>query len=285
MKIRLSAFADEASADFGKQLAALNEERIPFIELRGLDGKNIADLTEEEAKSYKKMLDAHGVAVWSIGSPLGKIDVKDDFSEHEKKAEHLFRLAGIFGAGKVRVFSFYTKSPETDEEEVFSRMRALVSLAGKYGLTLYHENEKEIYGDTAPRCEKLLSAVEGLACVFDPANFVQCGQDVGEALKLLQPKTGYYHIKDALYKDGAVVPAGEGDGRIAEMISGIEKDTVLTLEPHLSVFEGYASIDHTKLKNTYTFESPRAAFAAAAEALRGVLRGCGFAEKDGFWEK
>ena len=285
MKIRLSAFADEASADFGKQLAALNEERIPFIELRGLDGKNIADLTEEEAKSYKKMLDAHGVAVWSIGSPLGKIDVKDDFSEHEKKAEHLFRLAGIFGAGKVRVFSFYTKSPETDEEEVFSRMRALVSLADKYGLTLYHENEKEIYGDTPQRVKRLLGHVNGLKCVFDPANFVQCGEDVSKAIDLLREDADYYHIKDALSSGGEVVPAGEGDGQIDKIVSGIKKDTVLTLEPHLAAFKGYSEIDHTQLKGIKVYRSSEEAFSAAADALRKILRKNNFKEENGIWKK
>ena len=67
MNIRLSAFADEASANFAEQIRVLREERIPYIELRGLDGKNVSDLTEEEAKRYKEMLDEGGIAVWSVG--------------------------------------------------------------------------------------------------------------------------------------------------------------------------------------------------------------------------
>ena len=50
MEIRLSAFADEASRDFREQLDVLNEENIPYIELRGLDGTNVSDLTEEQAR-------------------------------------------------------------------------------------------------------------------------------------------------------------------------------------------------------------------------------------------
>ena len=73
MNIRLSAFADEASADLAEQIRVLREERIQYIELRGLDGKNVSDLTEEEAKRYKEMLDKGGIVVWSIGSPLGKV--------------------------------------------------------------------------------------------------------------------------------------------------------------------------------------------------------------------
>lgn len=46
MVIRLSAFADEAASEYSTQLQALQEERIPYIELRGLDGKNISDIKE-----------------------------------------------------------------------------------------------------------------------------------------------------------------------------------------------------------------------------------------------
>lgn len=284
MKIRLSAFADEASADLAEQIGVLREERIPYIELRGLDGKNVSDLTEEEAKRYKEMLDEGGVAVWSVGSPLGKIGVGDDFEAHLQKAAHTFRLANIFGTEKVRVFSFYTEDPRADEAEVFSRMRRMAELAAEYGVTLYHENEKEIYGDMAERCARLLDAVPALGCVFDPANFVQCGQDVSSALALLEQRVDYYHIKDAL-ADGTVVPAGEGEGCVSRMIAGIGKDTVLTVEPHLAVFEGYANIDRTQLKNKYVYASPREAFAAAAAALRAVLKENGYREENGTWVK
>ena len=193
-----------------------------------------------------------------------------DDEAHLQKAAHTFRLANIFGTEKVRVFSFYTEDPRADEAEVFSRMRRLVALAEDCGAVLYHENEKEIYGDTAKRCVKLLDAVQGLRCVFDPANFVQCGENTEAALGLLESRVGYYHVKDAL-ADGTVVPAGEGDGYLSRMVAGIRGDTVLTLEPHLAVFEGYAAIDRTELKNKYVFDSPRAAFGAAAKALRAGI--------------
>ena len=284
MNIRLSAFADEASANFAEQIRVLREERIPYIELRGLDGKNVSDLTEEEAKRYKEMLDKGGIVVWSIGSPLGKVWLGDAFEAYLKKAAHTFRLAKLFAAEKVRVFSFYTKTPGEDEAEVFLRMKRMAELAAEYGVTLYHENEKEIYGDTAARCVRLLNAVPSLRCVFDPANFVQCGQDVSSALALLEQRIDYYHIKDAL-ADGTVVPAGEGKGCVSRMIAGIGKDTVLTVEPHLAVFEGYADIDRTQLKNKYVYATPQEAFAAAVSALRTVLTENDYREENGTWIK
>ena len=173
MKIKLCAFADEAATEFGEQLKVLREENIPYIELRGCDGKNVADLSEADAHRYKEMLDASGVRVWAIGSPLGKIGSNDDFSAHLQKAEHVFRLAKIFGTEKVRVFSFYTNAPEKDEQEVLARMTALADTAMRHGVVLYHENEKEIYGYIAIRCARLLNALHTLKSVFAPATFVQ----------------------------------------------------------------------------------------------------------------
>lgn len=285
MILHLSAFADEASADFAGQIRALREERIPYIELRGLDGKNVSELTDEEAERYAAMLEEGGIRVWAVGSPLGKIGIEDDFEAHLRTAERVFRLAHIFGTEKVRVFSFFTDTPEKDEERVIARMIRMKELADGCGVRLYHENEKHIYGDTAARCDTLLRRVPGLECVFDPANFVQCNEDIPAALALLQSRVSYYHIKDALFAGGEVVPAGFGDGHVGEVIGGIAGDTVLTLEPHLAVFEGYAQIDRTQLKNKFAYPSQRAAFAAAAEALRSVLKEQGFREEEGKWIK
>lgn len=285
MQIRLSAFADEAADDFGKQLRILQKERIPYIELRGVDGKNVAALTENEVKRCAEMLRDAEIRVWAVGSPLGKISLKDDFSAHLETAKRIFAAAKILGTDKIRVFSFYTAEPQREETEIFARMTRLAALAKEYGVFLYHENEKEIYGDTPQRVKRLLGHVNGLKCVFDPANFVQCGEDVSKAIDLLREDADYYHIKDALSSSGEVVPSGEGDGQIDKIVSGIKKDTVLTLEPHLAAFKGYSEIDHTQLKGIKVYRSSEEAFSAAADALRKILRKNNFKEENGIWKK
>ena len=52
MSIRLCAFADEAASDRAGQIQALRENRISLLEIRGVDGVNIADLTEEASDDY-----------------------------------------------------------------------------------------------------------------------------------------------------------------------------------------------------------------------------------------
>ena len=52
-KLILSAFADEAGASLTEQIAALSENNIPYIELRGVNGKIISDHTPEEAAALR----------------------------------------------------------------------------------------------------------------------------------------------------------------------------------------------------------------------------------------
>ena len=87
----------------------------------------------------------------------------------------------------------------------------MISAAKGSGVDLCHENEKGIYGDVAERCYKLHTALPEFKGVFDPANFVQCGEDTLVAWELLKPFMKYAHIKDAK-ADGKVVPPGDGIG-------------------------------------------------------------------------
>ena len=95
---------------------------------------------------------------------------------------------------------------------------------------------------------------------------------------------GYLHIKDVL-RTGELVPAGEGDGMIAELIGSVGTDMTLTLEPHLKVFSGYAAIDNHEMKNKYSFSTGREAFDFAARALKNVLLKCGYRESGEEWIK
>ena len=49
MTVTISAFADEINPSMQQQIAGLIEQKIKHIELRTLDGKNVSELTFEEA--------------------------------------------------------------------------------------------------------------------------------------------------------------------------------------------------------------------------------------------
>ncbi|MCL2809285.1 MAG: hypothetical protein FWD24_04355, partial [Treponema sp.] len=72
---KVFAFADEADNDFSGQIAAMKENELDGLEIRGVNGKNIKDVTVDEAKELKKQLDDNSLSVWAIGSPSGKFNI------------------------------------------------------------------------------------------------------------------------------------------------------------------------------------------------------------------
>lgn len=150
------------------------------------------------------------------------------------------------------------------------RLERFAAAAKGSGVMLCHENEKGIYGDNAGRCAEIHANFPVIRAVFDPANFVQCGQGTTSAWELLSPYIEYLHIKDAL-KDGSVVPAGKGIGNIACILKKYRGE-VLTVEPHLSVFNGFEKLEQSGNTNRiYCYPDSRAAFAAAVNALKEIL--------------
>src|SRR5437868_7408972 len=164
--IRLAAFADEISPDLDEQIAVLREEGIGHVELRGVWDTNVLDLSDAQVAEVRRALVAHGIEVSSIGSPIGKVAIDGGFDEHVHRFERALILARTFGAGYVRIFSFYRPAGDQTldwspyRDVVLWRLRELAARARAAGVVLLHENEKEIYGDTISRCVDLLKSVE-----------------------------------------------------------------------------------------------------------------------------
>lgn len=276
INIKLCAFSDEADSSLDGQIAALKRNNVPYMEMRTVDGKNVTTLTKEEAKAIKEKLDANGIKVWSIGSPIGKVDINTDFDEYLKLVKYTCELANILGADKIRMFSFFNAYDQ--KEKVFHYLNVMAETALSYGVTLYHENEKDIYGDTKERVQEIMDNTKGLKFIYDPANYLQCGEKADVTLDMFHSKTDYFHIKDVMMKSEALVPAGMGDGKIDELVARITEDKTLTLEPHLAVFEGYSHIDKTVMKHEITFKTANEAFDAAVTALKNILAGAGYKE-------
>ena len=177
------------------------------------------------------------------------------------------------------MFSFFESHGH--REKVLDNLNRMVEVAASYGVGLYHENEKAIYGDTLERVLKIMENVKGLHFVYDPANFIEVGEEADKTLEALHAATDYFHIKDVIAETRELVPAGYGDGKIGELVARIKDDKVLTIEPHLKVFEGFSDIDATEMKNRFRFESNDEAFDAAVSAIKKVLAEQGYKETKG----
>lgn len=239
----LSGFADEISPDLDEQLDTLQAESMRYLELRGVWGTNVADLSDEQLDVIDGRLKERGFQVSSIGSPLGKVDITQPFAAERARAERIMAVAQRLGAPIVRVFSFYRPEgtePEQFRHQIIANLQEMSELAASAGVVLAHENEKGIYGDVPSRCVDLLASVDSPAfrSTFDAANFVQCGvRPFDEAYEPLRPYLLYVQIKDALAGSGKVTPAGQGDGQVRETLQALADsgfDGFFSLEPHLA---------------------------------------------------
>ncbi len=274
----ISGFSDEIDKMVDVQFAHLNKLGIGWFEPRGIDGKNISDLDDADCAALAEKMKKYGIKVSSIGSPIGKIGIRDDFDAHMEKLARTIKIAKKLGARYIRVFSFYIpegEEPETYRDEVMRRMKAMCALAEREDIVLLHENEKGIYGDIARRCADILKTVnsERLRAVFDPANFVQCGQKTfPDAFDMLAPYVEYMHIKDAL-ADGSVVPAGMGEGRVSDILKALADRNYtgfLSLEPHLGSFEGLGALEQDN-KMTKLAKSSAEKFTLAYDSLMNLI--------------
>ncbi len=285
---KITGFADEIAEDVDTQFRVLNKLNIRYFEPRGIDGKNIAELSDKEVAALKDKMERSGIRVSSIGSPIGKIRLDEDFRAHFEKFRRVVDIAERLDAGYIRMFSFYPPDAAAGEgdgaahewtagerAEVIDRLRRMTAYARERDVVLLHENEKGIYGDTVERCADLMRE---LGCghfqaVFDPANFVQCGQDTKEAYEALRSFIAYVHIKDARMEDGSVVPAGAGDGNVAHILKALLDggyEGYLSLEPHLGSFSGLAGLElDDKMQNLP--QGGEGTFTLAYRALEEIL--------------
>ncbi|MBE0696465.1 MAG: sugar phosphate isomerase/epimerase [Anaerolineaceae bacterium] len=244
--VKISAFADEIGDDLDFQISQLKANGVGWIELRGVWGKNVMALSPAEIREVKLRASDAGIGFSAVGSPLGKFPLDGDFSVQIEGVKKALEFAQILEAPYIRMFSFWIpdgENPATHRPQVIDWLGQLIAQASTTPIVLAHENEKGIYGDTGERCLDLYSSLSSpsFTGIFDFANFVQCGEKpYRDCWQKLRPFITYFHVKDALLDSGKVVPAGQGDGDVAKILSEAFQagfDNFLTLEPHLSVAE------------------------------------------------
>ena len=253
-KFIYSGFADEISTSLNEQIKCLKELDMEYLELRGVDGINVADFTDEKMAEIMRELKKNRIKVSSIGSPVGKYSITEDFNVQLEKFRRIIEIAKIAETNYIRIFSYFVKQEEWElyRDEIIKRIREFTKIAEKEDIILLHENEKDIFGENAENCKCILDCVNSpnLRAVFDPANFVQCGVDTLKAFEILKDDVIYMHIKDAL-PDGTVVPSGYGAGNIREILAELSRmgyEGFVSLEPHLGSFAGLSNLEKGEIK-------------------------------------
>jgi sugar phosphate isomerase/epimerase len=267
--MQICAITDEVSKNLAFALDVLQREQITNIDLRGVWGGNVTDLTSAQAEEAQRLIEAGGFHVVALSTPVGKTKITDDFAPEIARFRRALELADQFGARYLRVFSFYANEEEAKQyrPEALRRLRQLSEMAAPAGVILAHENEEG--GFCAWRPEECLAfhheLPDNFRALFEPCSFTVMGYDpYSEALPLLRPYTAYVHVRDTPRGTTHYGVVGEGDVRWSDILADLKAHHFggyLTLEPHLG-WENYAQLtDETRVAN----------FQRAATALRTAL--------------
>lgn len=270
----ISGFGDEIAADPAEQLDALASLQIRHLDLRGAWDRNILDFTDEDVLAMQNALRERSATVAMIASPVGKSPITGPASYEVERLQSAIRLAGAFGTPLIRIFSYYHEgvSHEACRDEVIARLAGWAKIAEDAGVTLLLENEGDLWGDTPDRLADLFLTVNSpsLRFTLDTGNFVGLGiASHDDAYPRLAPWLSHIQIKDAQQASRTIVPAGQGDGEIPQVLAAARAAGYrgyLSLEPHLAVAGRAGGF------------SGAALFGTAAEALRGVLAQIGATE-------
>ncbi len=271
-QLKLAAFADEIANELDVQIAHCRKNGVTHIELRGVAGKNVLDFDAALRKEIKQKLADNGLGISAIGSPIGKVRLDEPFDAHFDRFKIAVELAAYFQAPFIRLFSYYPAAGASHadhirggRDEVLRRMQRQVDYVKNLPVVLVHENESNLYAEKSAQCLDLFQSLNSpkLRCAFDFANFVLAGENPLDNWRQLKPYTVHFHVKDARAADGQCVPAGEGEGRIGEILADAFASGYrgfLTLEPHLAVAGQFAGFTGPDL------------FKTAVDALRKVCR-------------
>ncbi len=248
-RVILSGFADEAANQKTavQQFAAFAALGLQYYSIRFIDVgggvKNVMKLTKGEIQKVRHLQDEYGLNVSSIGSPIGKIKLRD-VNDGTKNAYVPFKrylardvnkaceLAHAFEAKLIRGFSFYHPKgtdPHDHLSQTVDQLGQIAEACHRSDLTFGLEIEANLVGQTGQLLAEIHRHVNhpAMVLIFDAANVICQGSSTAETFEQyreMRSGIGWLHIKDyrnpePVAKGGHVdedalahyVPADSGD--------------------------------------------------------------------------
>lgn len=254
----LTGFADEAASGIDGQIKATKELGWQNIESRGVNGKNMHDISDADFDVVCGKLQDSGIKINCFGSAIanwGK-QITDPFDTSLAEARRAIPRMKRLGTKLIRIMSFAVlkdRGPEDQmAEERFKRLRELHKMFTGEGLMPVHENCMNYGGMGWTYTLKIIENVPGMKLVFDTGNPVGSDdytrkppypkQSAWEFYSHVKEHVAYVHIKDGKF-DKATGKAtytfpGEGDGDVRKIVQDLVKrgyDGGISIEPHLAV--------------------------------------------------
>ena len=259
MTIPIGAITDEFSLDIEVALDAMAKLGMTIVELRLVDQRNIIDLSDEEIRRIREQVEARGMRVLSIASPVLKCVLPDapplderfqqdvfgsayTIADQPRLAQRAMEIAELTGAKFIRVFSYWrTIAPEQCHDRIVSALRGLADKAGARGLIIGLENEHACNVATGAEAGRILAALDhpALKSIWDPANAFMLGERPfpDGYSKLPAARVAHVHAKDCMMKGHTATwgPLGEMDVDWRGQIAALKRDGyagAISLETH-----------------------------------------------------
>ena len=231
---RTAAITDEFSPDdLDAALDGMAAVGMTGAELRVVGRRNMIDLSNEEVDAVRAAVEAKGMEVISLASPLLKcvlpgsppLDsrVQHDvfgsphtFEDQPTLTRRAFEIAERLGAGIIRVFSYWrTTEPEQCYPQLREALIALADQAAARGVIIGLENEHACNVGTGAEAARFLSTIEhpALQLIWDPANASVLGETPfpDGYDQLPASRIGHVHAKDCFVKDHKPVWGAVGE--------------------------------------------------------------------------
>ena len=237
----LSLYYSDAHDAFQKVYGNLNYT-VPLVNEQSLNFDFNIYRTDYEAE-YTGTGDDEGNTIWSLAATysLGAHSFMLAYQKSIGGFDGIGYDYGIDGGGTVYLANSVQRSDFNAQDEKSWQARYDLDLAA-VGLNGFKFMTRYIYGDDPDRVCDLMNTVPGevgedtFAAIYDPANYVFCSFDPWEGWQKTKEWTVHFHIKDWAAGEKHARVAGEGQGRIPEVI----REAVArgyrgfaTLEPHL----------------------------------------------------
>ena len=254
---RLGILTDEVSGIFPEALDWAAEVGLKHVEIRTVNGANVAVIDDDTARDVRRQVEARGLFVSAVASPVFKCALDpsrpvasgDRFGQQEEnveahfaKLQRMIAVAKLLGTHRIRVFSFWRERESLQyREEIVLHLKRAAEIARQNEALLLVENEVACNGGYAAEVAEMVRAVDSPAvrALWDPGNEAYAGREAFPA--------GYGHMKDVLahvhLKDAYIrhdgkprcVPLGSGDVALIPQLKALAADGydgLFTIETH-----------------------------------------------------
>jgi sugar phosphate isomerase/epimerase len=218
---KLSVISDEVSQDFQRVVDVCQEYEVPMVEPRSVWEKAPQELTNDDVKKMRAILDEAGMGVCSIASPFFKCDLGDEkqYREHIGILRRCIEIGRMLDCNLIRGFTFWKTGPANSVwQQLLDAYEEPIEILESEDCYIGIENEASTHIATAAEAEALYRDIDSprIKAIWDPANevYAEDGElPFPDAFERMKPNLIHVHIKDAVRDESGeahCVPVGEG---------------------------------------------------------------------------